>query len=468
MLSDPVSWILVLLALAGFAWLGLRVGADRDVEGFALAHRGESGRSIGWSFLASGLGAWLLASPPEVGATAGWIGVAGYVVGVVLPLVALVLLGRRVRALLPGGRSLADFARRRYGRAMQATVAVITLVYMGVVAAAELTAAGGILARLTGVDHRWILAGLVLVTLAYTAYGGLRASLRTDAWQAWLLVGLVVAVGAVLLARLPEPGGALADGVAAHTSTLVDVEVAATLVLAILVTTLFHNGMWQRVWAARDEGALRRGAAIGIATRVPLVLAAGLIGVLAVGLGVELDDPPMPLFALMADLPAWLAGVLLVMLVALVASSLDTAENGIAALVATELPRVGLGGARAVTALAVLPALIVAFQGWSVLRLLMVANLLCAVAVAPAVLGLWRRASTAAAVAGTLAGLAGAVVYAGLVASDLSGAVAVATFADGPRLGPLVAAVAAAGAVTAAVSLVRPAAREPLVADRAG
>lgn len=467
MLADASTWLLVAVVLAGFAWLGLRVGADRDLEGFALAHRGESGRAIGWSFLASGLGAWLLAAPPEIGATSGMIGVTGYVVAVVLPLVALVVLGQRVRALLPQGRSLADFARRRYGRAMQLTVAVITLFYMGVVAAAELTAAGGILAQLTGVDARGILAGIVLVTLVYTAYGGLRASLRTDAWQAWLLVGLVVVAAGVLLTRLPEPGAALARGMG-QDATLLDVEVALTLVLAILVTTLFHNGMWQRVWAARDDRALRRGAAIGIASRVPLVLGAGLVGVLAVGLGADLGDPPMPLFALLDDLPAWVAVLLLAMLVALVASSVDTVENGMAALVATEVPRVGLGGARVVTAVAVLPALLVAFQGWSVVRLLMIANLLCAVAVAPAVLGLWRRATTAGAVAGTVAGLAGAGAYAAVVADDLAGAVAVATFAEGPRLGPLVAAVLAAALITVVGSLMRPRAPEPLAVDHAG
>lgn len=467
MLADTSTWVLVAVVLAGFGWLGLRVGADRDLEGFALAHRGESGRSIGWSFLASGLGAWLLAAPPEIGATSGLIGVAGYVVAVVLPLLALVVLGQRVRALLPQGRSLADFARRRYGRAMQVTVAVITLFYMGVVAAAELTAAGGILAQLTGVDARWILAGIVLVTLVYTAYGGLRASLRTDAWQAWLLVGLVVVAGGVLLSRLPEPGAALARGMG-QDATLVDVEVALTLVLAILVTTLFHNGMWQRVWAARDDRALRRGAAIGIASRVPLVLGAGLVGVLAVGLGADLGDPPMPLFALLDDLPAWVAVLLLAMLVALVASSVDTVENGMAALVATEVPRVGLGGARLITAVAVLPALLVAFQGWSVVRLLMVANLLCAVAVAPAVLGLWRRATTAGAVTGTIAGFAGAGAYAAVVADDLAGTLAVATFAEGPRLGPLAAAVLAAALVTVVGSLVRPRTPEPLAVDHAG
>lgn len=467
MLAATSTWVLVLVVLAVFAWLGLRVGADRNVEGFALAHRGESGRSIGWSFLASGLGAWLLAAPPEIGATSGLVGVAGYVVGVALPLVALVVLGRRVRALLPQGRSLADFARHRYGRAMQLTVAVITLFYMGVVAAAELTAAGGILAQLTGVDSRWILAAIVLVTLVYTAYGGLRASLRTDAWQAWLLVGLVVAAGGMLLTRLPEPGAAVARGLGQDT-TLVDLEVAVTLIVAILVTTLFHNGMWQRVWAARDDRALRRGAVIGIATRVPLVAAAGLIGVLAVGLGVDLGDPPMPLFALLDGLPAGVMVVLLAMLVALVASSIDTVENGIAALVATEVPRVGLGGARAATAVAVVPALLVAFQGWSVVRLLMIANLLCAVAVAPAVLGLWRRSTTPGAVAGTAGGLAGAGVYAVAVADDVAGAVAVATFAEGPRLGPLAAAMAAAALVTVIGSLVRPRAPEPLVGDRAG
>lgn len=455
MIDEPLTWAVVVVVLTAFAYLGLRGGADRDLEGFALAGRSESGRSIGLSFVASGVGAWMLVAPAEVGYTAGAAGVLGYGLAVAAPLVALALLGKRLRVVLPDGRSLADFARRRYGRGMQVTVALITLLYMGVAVAAELTAASGILARLTGVEPRLLVGTIVVTTLAYTAYGGLRASLRTDAWQAWLLVGLVATAGVLLLARVPEPAGAVAAA-SGDGWTLSGLEAATTLVLAVLVTTLFHNGMWQRVWAARDEGALRRGALLGVVGRVPLVVAAGMVGVLAVGLAADVGDPPTPVFALLGDLPAWVAVLLLVMLVALVASSIDTLENGMASLVATELPGVGLRGARVATVVAMLPALLAALQGWSVLRLLLIADLLCAAAAAPALLGLWRRATTRAAVVGTLGGLLGAYGHGWAASGDMLAAVGVATFAEGLALPPFLAALGGSAAMVVAVSLAWP------------
>src|SRR5690606_30885985 len=100
------------------------------------------------------------------------------------------------------------------------------------------------------------------------------------------------------------------------------------------------------------------------------------------------------------------------------------------------------------------PAVLVALQGLSVLRLLLVADLLAATAVVPALLGLWRRATPAGALAGAVAGLVGAVVPTMVAAgSPLAGLPAV-TFPDAvPTLGPCAGAVVAAAVVAVATCL---------------
>jgi solute:Na+ symporter, SSS family len=455
---DAVSGTAVLLcALLVFAWVGLRAGGDADVEEYTVARSSQTGGAIGLSFLASGLGAWILFTPPEVGATTGIAGVVGYAVAVVMPLVVLLVLGRRIRRLLPLGHGLTEFVRVRFGAGVHRYVVAISMMYMLVAVVAELTAAGSVLARLAGIDARVAIVAIVVVTLVYTAYGGLRASLRTDGWQAWLLLVLLGIAGVAMTGRIvaadavPDAAGGLWQVDRAG------VEGAATLIIAVVVTTLFHHGYWQRVWAARDHAALRRGAVIGALTRVPVLLAVGLAGLFAAARGMDLGDPPVPFFALLDGLPGWLVAVVIVLAVSLVASTVDTIENGMAALVATERPTMGLRGARVATVVLMLPATVAAFQGYSVLRLLLVADLLCAATVVPVLLGVWRRATTASAISGCVAGLLGAVGWGWIATGSLPEGALLVTLPRGldGALGVFTAALVVSGVVALVVSLLQ-------------
>lgn len=451
MLDATVAVAGLAAVLAFFAFVGLRVGRDRDLEEFTVARGTQGATSLGLSFFASGVGAWILFAAPEVGATAGIAGAVGYAVAITVPLVGLVVVGRRLRDLMPEGHGLIEFTRIRYGRGMHVYVLGISLLYMSVALTAELTATGAVLGRLSDADARLAIAGVAAVTALYTAWGGLRASLVTDRWQSYLLFGLLVLVGGALAANLPSPSpqapGSLwqidAGGM----------EGALTLIVAVTVTTLFHNGYWQRVWSARDQTALRRGALIGAATRFPVVLVAGLVGLLAANAAVDLGDPPVPFFALLGEPPAWVLVAVLLLTIALVASTVDTLQNGLAAIVVTERPGIGLMGGRLATVAVTAVATLVAFQGFSVLRLFLVADLLCSATVIPALLGLWSRATPAGAVTGALAGLAGAFGYGLAVGGSAGEAVQVATFADGLSLAPFAAALICSGVVAVVVSL---------------
>jgi len=126
-------------------------------------------------------------------------------------------------------------------------------------------------------------------------------------------------------------------------------------------------------------------------------------------------------------------------LMTLVASSVDTLQNGLASLLVTRgtSARHSLAAARTVTVLLMLPVVVVALQGLSVLRLFLIADLLCATMVAPVLLGLWPRMTAAAAVSGGLAGLIGAVLPGWVSTGSLRDGVIAASFPGGvPTLGP--------------------------------
>jgi Na+/proline symporter len=302
-------------------------------------------------------------------------------------------------------------------------------------------------------DGRVTIAAVLVVTLAYTAYGGLRASLETDRWQAWLLIILLLATAAAMLLAIRKPVQAVSG------SGLLSVDgnrvsIAITLVIAVTTANMFHQGYWQRVWAARDGRALIRGAVIGIVTSFIAVTLVGLLGLLAAAEGLPLGSPPTPFFALLKTAPAWLTLVVLVLTIALVASSVDTLESGLAALVTAELPAVSLAGARWITVLFMVPAALVAIKGYSVLRLFLIADLLCTTAVIPALLGLWKRTTAGAALTGAVAGVIGAVAPGWIATGSFAKGVQLATFPGAePTLPPFLGALVVSAVITVLLSI---------------
>lgn len=450
----------VAAALVLFTVLGLRARRADGLDDYLTARGSQGAGTLGLSFLASGMGAWILFAPPEVGAFVGPVAVAGYAAGSALPFVVLAAFGPAIRRRLPAGRSLAEFARERFGAPMRRWVALLSVLYMLCFLAAELTAVGAITGLLSGIDGRLAILGVAGATLVYTAVGGLRASLVTDRWQAGLLVVLLALVGTAALTALPAaaatpsaPAGApLPDALA----------VAATLVIAVTAANLFHQGYWQRLWAATDAAALGRGALLGGGITVLVVAAVGSLGVLAARAGLPLGEPPIPFFALLGEAPAWLSLPALVLGVTLVASSVDTLQNGLASLAATEGGGRSLAAARWITGLLMLPVVLVALQQVSVLRLFLIADLLCATAVVPLLLGLWRRTPPMAAMAGAAAGLLGAVAPGAMATGSLTGGLLAASFPGGvPSLGPFAGALLASSAVSVAWTLLRPARQCP-------
>jgi Na+/proline symporter len=143
---------------------------------------------------------------------------------------------------------------------------------------------------------------------------------------------------------------------------------------------------------------------------VPLVIMPGLFGLMAVGMG-EVAQPSTALFGVALQiLPDWLLLTLLVLGLALVMSSMDTVLNGVASLVATDLARLRPGvstgqllrWSKIVTAVLPVPAIYLASQGYSVLYLFFIADMVCAAAVFPIFLGMYAKRLTGPAAAASI------------------------------------------------------------------
>ena len=107
----------------------------------------------------------------------------------------LIYLGKKIRKEFPKGSSLIEFMRKRFGKSLFKLILLMTIFYMFIFLCAEVTAVAVLINYISG-TKLWITALIVLLsTLAYTLYGGLRASIFTDNIQ-------MIVIGALLLLSL--------------------------------------------------------------------------------------------------------------------------------------------------------------------------------------------------------------------------------------------------------------------------
>lgn len=409
-------------------------GRVQSVEEYLTA-RNTTGKGVTTATLiASSMGAWILFSPAEAGAAFGGLSaVAGYAVGSAAPLVAYVALGPRIRELVPDGHSITEYAFARYGSAMYGYVLLVSVFYMFVFLAAEMTGVAGALALVAGVPE-WQTAGLVgLGVLAYTGYGGLRASIFTDAVQTLVILPLLAVGFATAIVTLGGVGTVHRQVAGSNPDLLAPgfvpgLKFGAYVVVAVLGAELVNQAWWQRIYAARDSGTVRRSFGVAALAVVPMLLLAGFFGLAAAGLDLVVTNPASPeynadvaFFVLLGEtFPDWVALAVVVLAVLLVTSTADTLFNAISSVVTADLPRLLddpdserlTATARLLTAVVALGATAIGAQGMSVLRLFLTADLLAAATFVPLLAGLYsERLTGKGALFASVTGLAVGIAY---------------------------------------------------------
>lgn len=446
---------LLIGTLMSFVWIGLRAAADKGtLDDYITARNSQSALTLTLSFVASGLGAWILFVPPEIGAFVGPVGLAGYAFAAALPFLVLFWFGPAIRQRMPEGRSLSEYAEQRFGPLMRYWLTGLSLLYMLCFITAELTALSTIAGLTSNLPGHWVMGGVTVTTLVYTSWGGLRASMATDRLQGWLVLGLIVAVCISIAWSTHE----LHTPLSAPPSIpfLPGLGVALTLIIAVTAANLFHQGYWQRIWSAQDNQALKTGSLWAAIITMIIIAVIGGLGMLTMMIGKDPGQPPAPFFVLVGNTNHWLAAIVMVLATALVASSVDSLQNALASLLVTfrhQVSGTSIRQARWLTVLLMIPVFFVALEGFSVLRIFLVADLLCATAFIPVLFGLWKKMTPLSAIAGSIAGLLGAVVPGWIDSGDLIAGLMVASFPNStPTLGPFAGAILTSALTTFVVA----------------
>ncbi len=430
-MDTNIAYVLMLGTLGFFGYIGYQAATEKelDQDSYLSARGTQNSLRIGLSLFASGMGIWILFGPSEVGYYGGFWDVVGYALSSATPFLLLAYVGPMIRQQLPDGVTLADYVRMRIGRPMQVYVGLISVAYMFTFLFAEFTAIGKAMEILGNMEPLIPMVAVGAVTAAYTAYGGLPASLRTDRWQAWVVIWLIVILFLILFggdlsslisdAKAYNPEDDWSIGSMSYMDSFSS---GLALIIAITAAEMFSQGNWQRAWASEDDEALKKGALLAAGLVLPLVFVMGVLGTVVAGQG-AVDDPSAAFFELIKNAHILLIATFVVLGIALVCSSVDTLQNAVVASISRDLAdgKMDLKQARIAT-LGMIPVAIYfasTTDALSVFRIFLIADLLATATVLPVFLTLWDRIDSRAALAGAICGLLSVVVY-GAVTTDLS------------------------------------------------
>ncbi len=306
------------------------------INNYLTANRNIGLFSLTTSLVASALGAWILFGPASASTWGGIGAVIGYALGTGFPMIFLIYLGKKIRTDFPKGSSLIEYMRQKFGKSLFKLILLMTIFYMFIFLCAEVTAVGVLINYISGTEL-WITALIVIIsTLTYTLYGGLRASIFTDNIQMFVIaVLLFITISYITLfngnnfsfefIESKNPQLLSSSYVPSYTAGL-------TFFIAVAATNLFHQGNWQRVYAAKNYETLKKGLIISFLIIVPIVFLMGFIGMVSFSVD-PTNRPDLGFFTLLLKEQTELLSLLIIVLgLALTISTVDTLVNAISSL----------------------------------------------------------------------------------------------------------------------------------------
>ena len=337
-ISQSVSLSIIIFISLIFVFLGIYHSKKyQGLKNYLTANRNIELFSLTTSLTASALGAWILFGPVAA-ATWGGIGaIIGYSLGTAFPMFILIFLGKKIRDEFPRGSSLIEFMRKKFRKSLFKLILLMTVFYMFIFLCAEVTAVAVLINYISGTEF-WITALIVLLsTLAYTLYGGLKASIFTDNLQ-MVVIGILLLFSFIYLnstvgsqfsfefVRERNPQLLSSLYIPNYTAGL-------TFFIAVAATNLFHQGNWQRVYSAKNFETLKKSLIISFFVIIPIVFYMGFTGMVSFSQNPNVR-PDLGFFSLLLkEQSTFISFIVIILGLALTISTVDTLINAISSLI---------------------------------------------------------------------------------------------------------------------------------------
>ena len=330
--------VLYYVVVLGIGMWTMRRGATDDLEGYLLGGREVGPLVTALTLQSTSMSGYMFLGAGSLAYTTGYWSLwfaAGDIGGGVLN---LSIIGRRMRKLsqMMGSLTSIEYLEARYQspvtRLIAASLSVFLLAFYVL---AQFIAGGKGMALVTGLDYEWALLIALAIIVLYTLLGGYLAVAYTDFFQSLIMI---VGVLWILGAALVHVGGFTA---ANHRLAEID-----PTILSIWGTGLGFGGQWgvvagavlvfsagymgwphvvTRHMAMKRPATARLAGAYATAWNLLFVSAPYLVGILAILILPNLDDPELAIFEVAQTLlPPAVTGLVMAAIMAAIMSTADS------------------------------------------------------------------------------------------------------------------------------------------------
>jgi Na+/proline symporter len=397
--SSLAVTIIVGLFFVGLGYLNSKKTINN--RNYIIGNRDENTFSLTTSLAASALGAWVLFGPASA-ATWGGIGaVIGYALGTAAPMLLLYNFGPKIRKEFPKGLSLTEFIKKRFGSGILKLSLFLILFYLVIFLIAEVTAIAFLL-NFISETPLWITAGITLIIcLLYILKGGFKLSIITDKYQFVIIAVLILTSVILILGKLEINSFELIKENSPNlvsSKYLPNYTAGLTFFIAVAATNLFHQGNWQRVFAARNNLTLKKSLIYSSIITFLIVLWMGYTGLISFSLNSKVISD-LAFFDLILTNNYLVIISIIILALALTLSTIDTLINAISSILivnGNQINKSIFGNSiknktNYIIILISILVFILASKGYSILYLFLLADLFCCAAVVTIFYGFFNK-----------------------------------------------------------------------------
>ena len=401
-LSAQTSLLVTILVGLFFVGLGyLNSKKIQNKSNYIIGNKDENTFSLTTSLSASALGAWILFGPASA-ATWGGIGaVIGYAFGTATPMLLLYNFGPKIRKEFSKGLSLTEFIKKRFGLGVLKISLFLILFYLTIFLIAEVTAIA-FLINFISKTPLWITAGITLIIcLLYILKGGFKLSIITDKYQFIVIAVLIFISAIIILGKLEINSFELIKQNASNlvnSKYLPNYTAGLTFFIAVAATNLFHQGNWQRVFAAKNNLILKKSLIYSSIIIFIIVFWMGYSGLISLSLNSNVI-PDLAFFNLILNNNYIITISILILALALTLSTIDTLINAISSIFIVNGNQINksISGKSVrnktnyIIIFICILVFILASKGFSILYLFLLADLFCCSAVVTIFYGFFNK-----------------------------------------------------------------------------
>jgi len=381
--------IVVGLFFIGLGYLNSKKTSNKN--NYIIGNRDENIFSLTTSLSASALGAWILFGPASAATWGGLGAVIGYALGAATPMLFLYNFGPKIRKEFPKGLSLTEFIKKRFGLGILKISLFLILFYLVIFLIAEVTAIAFLL-NFISKTPLWITAGITLIIcLLYILRGGFKLSIITDKYQFTVIAFLILTSAILILGNLDINSFDLIKNNASNlvsSKYLPNYTAGLTFFIAVAATNLFHQGNWQRIFAAKNNLTLKKSLIYSSIIIFVIVFWMGYTGLISLSLNTKVV-PDLAFFYLIISKNYFITISILILALTLTLSTIDTLINAISSILIVNGNQINkaISGksvkdrANYIIVLISILVFALASKGFSILYLFLLADLFCCAAV---------------------------------------------------------------------------------------